>query len=203
MSTAVPGPVNPVRAIDWSSPSKAFISFLKFILINYNTNLKTLLTRIGIGLGVFSLIAVLMDVFLPFSPWWWMVARCIVLIPGAVLMFMLFYTIALFMHNVLINRSDDWKPFRARLSFKWRVNMSLIAMALILVFIYANEMNHGPLYTILSAIYSALVLSLAAFARITHTEQKLRDNGIPDPRDMANNKKTYELQQNFNPFRRK
>lgn len=174
----------------WLDKDKPFISYLVMLRKQYNTNFKQFFTVTGISLVVFIVIAALIDIFTPFTQLF-MVLRSLMLIPGSLLFFSLLYNVSIFLSNVMKARDPQWIPFRFRLSYAWRVRIAIVAAVFLIVLIYGGEFDAA--YTARSALYASLFLSLLAFIRMTSKEADLRKYGIPDPRDIENKRKTYEM----------
>lgn len=168
-----------------------FRKFLTFLRKGQNTKGMSYFYLWGSILLGSVLVAVLVDLLVPFGAWWNLI-RTVVLIPLSVSIFAVGYGISLILHRM---RSTDpsWRPYRTRFSPLWRMRISAIVGALGLVAIYAA--GESPVFTIFSAGLIALGLTLVAFMRRTSQELKRERLGIPDARDVSYDSEVRKLQE--------
>ena len=136
---------------------------------------------------IFAASAVSVDVFLPFGGWWTLL-RTFLLIPLSMSLFVLGYTVALFLfyaqaEQAKVDHEEEYVSFRGRMSAAWRRRIAAIVAAVGILITYAN--GHSATYTFVSSCFVAVLLGLVLFIRLTAEESKLADAGIPDPRDLA------------------
>lgn len=133
-----------------------------------------------IGFLLFAVPSVVVDAYLPFDGIW-MFLRAVLLIPILFFGFCLAYAASLELNLRQLERDPQWVPLRARWSPKWRRNLSFIIAAFLVVLTYAFDFFIG--YTLFSAGVLVIGASLLAFCRMTLTEKKRAEYGVPDPRD--------------------
>lgn len=127
--------------------------------------------------------SVFADMILPFSGFY-MFLRSIILIALSGSLSCVFYLAAIRGHYWMSERKD-WKPLRVRFSHQWRIRMSILATAPILVMIYVT--NHSPYYTFVNSLITCLIISLILFTRPTKDERRREQFGLPDARDLEHN----------------
>ncbi len=163
---------------------KLFRSQLQKLKMEFINNSKRMwLIALGAAL-ISTVLGVLADWLLPWVSFG-MILRSIILIPSAVSYFAVGYGLMLLYYNKRMGDSN-WVPIRARFSPIWRVRLSVIVGALLLVMIYASNQQHIG-YTAGSSLIAAFIISLFVFMRKTTQELKRETLGIPDPRDIAAN----------------
>lgn len=157
-----------------------FRKFLVRIRREYNQQPRRLFLWSGIGTVLGTVIAILLDAFLPFGGWGNLV-RSGFLLPYSVTMFILGYAVSLFLHYAKTSGDPNWIPYRLRLSPTWRRRVSAVVAAIMVVVLYANGYRIG--YTIISSIFVVIVIALFAFMRTTKDEAAREELNIPDVRD--------------------
>lgn len=158
-----------------------FRKFLVRIRKEYNTQRRRLFILSGISTVVFILIGCVLDWILPFSGLF-NVVRSIVLIPTAISMFVLMYSISLVFHYAREAANKDWVPYRLRFSPTWRRRISAVVGAVMIVLVYANGFRIG--YTAVSSLFVAVALALLTFMRTTNDENTREKLNLPDSRDL-------------------
>lgn len=159
-----------------------FRKALLYIRKNYNaaaTRKKFLiiwgiLALVGVAAGV------VVDLTLPFDRWWNFL-RTAVLAVSAISIFVLSYSLSLFLHYRKVRTDYAWEPYRMRMSPSWRRRIALIAGTVGLVFVIGNGMQPG--YTFISTMFVVLIIALFAYIRPTKAEARREALGVPDVRD--------------------
>ncbi len=157
-----------------------FRKFLSLLRREYNGYAKRYFLVAGAGLLLSALLSLLVDFLIPFEGFW-NALRSLMLIPTTLSIFALGYGSALFLHERQVATNPEWVPFRKRFSPLWRRNISLIAGALIIIFVYA--LGQRPGYTLFSSAFVAIVIGLFAFMRTTREEALREELSLPDSRD--------------------
>lgn len=154
-----------------------FRKFLIFLRQQKNTNLKTFtLAIIGILIS-FIAIGVLTDIYLPWN-YFINTVRCIFLLVIGLAVFSLVY--------VYLPENKDYKILKARetLSFKQRLNLSLLIWFVIIILDLILVKPGNLTYTISGSIVCAISLGLITFIRPTYDETKKFENNLTDERDV-------------------
>lgn len=168
-------------------------SFLIFIRKQRAKNVDRLFL-FSFGVILLSIIlAVLVDIFLPFNNLWFNFLRAFITIPIAVSVFVTGYTFSLTRYEVLKSNNDDWVPYRLRFSPSWRRKISAVIASFLILIIYALNQSQNVFYTSFSGVVFAVVIALFAFMRLTRKEEHREELGIPDARDIQYRKKSKEL----------
>lgn len=178
------------------------ISFRKFLLWIKNQNKNNAKQFFGIVSAVFvisTFFAYFVDYSTPFFGLW-MFVRAFILIPLSITMFLLLYSLALFLHKKMRERNPAWPTFRERFSPSWRNRISIIVGAFLLLVIYTSQEQVG--YTFVSSLIMAIVIALFAFMRKTKEEKVRADLGIPDERDVEYSRLVKELEKDQEQQRR-
>lgn len=165
--------------------------FLVRLRREYYGDAKTFFLKAGGVTAVLALLTLLVDWLLPFNSWA-MLLRSALLVPTAVAIFAVFYGVSLRLHSTQVASRDDWIPFRARFSQRWRLQIAAVIMAFLFVFTYAATRGVG--YTLTSSVIGAIGIGLLAFVRSTKDEAKRTRLGVPDARDVSYDarKRAYE-----------
>lgn len=150
------------------------------------------LTIYGFGsVTLLSIIAILIDRFLPFTVWW-NVLRAVISVPLAAAMFTMGYAEAISQHEKK-EEDPDWISFRDRFSPSLRKRISAVIGAFLVVIAYAS--SGTILNTVITAGILATILGLLAFMRLTHKEKIEEKYDIPDARDIDYNRRLKELKE--------
>lgn len=162
-----------------------FRKFLIFLRQQKNTNLKMFtLSIIGV-LIAFIGIGVLTDIYLP---WNYSIntVRCIFLLVIGLAMFSIIY--------VYLPENKDYKILKLRemLSFKQRLNLSLLIWFIVIVLDLILVKPGNLTYTMSGSIVCAISLGLITFIRPTYDETKKFENNLIDERDLIKEKETKE-----------
>ena len=156
--------------------------FLIRLRKEYYADVRKFYIRFGGVAAVLAIVTLLADWLLPFGGWGTLV-RSFLLVPTAVAIFSTAYGLSLYLHEAQLRANEDWRPYRARFSPRWRLQISAVVGALLFVFAYASTRGVG--YTLTSSIIGAVIVALFAFVRTTREESKRVKLGIPDARDVA------------------
>lgn len=171
---------------------KTFRNFLIWIKRQYNTKPLRLFVAGLVLIAVFTTVAFLVDIYVPFGGWWTLI-RTGVMVLQAPAIFVVSYAFSIFMHMLLTSQGKGWKPLRSRWSPTWRKRIAIIVAAAGFLLVYATTNQIGTTTT--SAIYAALAIGLVAFIRTTSEEQQLADMGIPDYRDIEQGKRIEQIRE--------
>lgn len=147
----------------------------------YNTRLSRLVIASGGAFLVFAVAGVLVDYFFPFAGWW-NVLRSGILIPLSLSIFVLGYTLSIYLHRKRIEEDPAWVPFRSRFTLRWRRRMAAIAAAFLFVLVYGA--GHSLFYTLVSSVFVSIAIALFAFIRPSREESLREELEIPDARDL-------------------
>lgn len=161
--------------------------YLVFLRRFYRENRTRMIIMAAISFAVLLGLSIAVDIFLPFSGWLTWI-RALVLLPFSVVIASIEYMVALYLHNWQLSRGD-WLSYRERISLRWRIYISIIAAAFVLVFMAAD--TPGKLYTTSASLIVSFVWAILAFIRPLQKEKILRELGIPDERDIKY-QSTYE-----------
>ena len=162
-----------------------FRKFLIFLRQQKNTNLKMFtLSIIGI-LIAFIGIGILTDIYLPWN-YFINTVRCIFLLVIGLAMFSIIY--------VYLPENKDYKILKLRemLSFKQRLNLSLLIWFIVIVLDLIVVKPGNLTYTMSGSIVCAISLGLITFIRPTYDETKKFENNLIDERDLIKEKETKE-----------
>lgn len=166
--------------------------FLVEIRKRLNADTKKFFVFLGSGVVLLTVIAVLMDIFLPFNGLY-NVLRALLLIPLALGLFSLFYAVSILAHRYKVANDPHWVPYRLRFSPLWRRRIAIVIGALLLVVMYGNT-NHAG-YTFTSSLIAVAVIALLAFMRTTRDEMMREELEIPDSRDINYKKRLADRQE--------
>lgn len=156
------------------------LSLIRRELVN---NRSRLFLIAGVATLVLGGVTVGLDFILPWGGWG-MIVRTVLLLPTAVAIFVLGYGLSL-LYYFFKKRNDDWLSLREKFSPTWRMRISMMIGAVLIVLVYAITMKPG--YTFVSSIVAAIVIGLFVFMRKSTVELNREDLGIPDARDAALN----------------
>lgn len=133
------------------------------------------------------------DAFVPDGIWWNLI-RTAVAVPTALAVFGACYFLGLGLHySKLQAENSTWVPFRFRLSFAWRVRVSVLIAVFLYLPVYAV---HGTnLMTAVSAGYLSAIAALLLFCRTSVKEREMQKKGIPDIRDARMSKAIREREE--------
>ena len=162
-----------------------FRKFLIFLRQQKNTNLKMFtLSIIGI-LIAFIGIGILTDIYLSWN-YFINTVRCIFLLVIGLAMFSIIY--------VYLPENKDYKILKLRemLSFKQRLNLSLLIWFIVIVLDLILVKPGNLTYTMSGSIVCAISLGLITFIRPTYDETKKFENNLIDERDLIKEKETKE-----------
>ena len=162
-----------------------FRKFLIFLRQQKNTNLKMFtLATLGV-LTAFIAIGVLTDIYLPWN-YFINTVRCIFLLVIGLAMFSLIY--------VYMPENKDYKILKLReaLSFKQRLNLSLLIWFIVIVLDLVLVKSGSATYTISGSIVCAISLGLITFIRPTYDEIKKFENNVTDERDLIKERNDKE-----------
>lgn len=162
-----------------------FRKFLIFLRQQKNTNLKMFtLATLGV-LTAFIAIGVLTDIYLPWN-YFINTVRCIFLLVIGLAMFSLIY--------VYMPENKDYKILKLReaLSFKQRLNLSLLIWFIVIVLDLVLVKSGSATYTISGSIVCAISLGLITFIRPTYDENKKFENNVTDERDLIKERNDKE-----------
>ena len=162
-----------------------FRKFLIFLRQQKNTNLKMFtLATLGV-LTAFIAIGVLTDIYLPWN-YFINTVRCIFLLVIGLAMFSLVY--------VYMPENKDYKILKLReaLSFKQRLNLSLLIWFIVIVLDLILVKSGSPTYTVSGSVVCAISLGLITFIRPTYDETKKFENNVTDERDIIKERKEKE-----------
>lgn len=162
-----------------------FRKFLIFLRQQKNTNLKMFtLATLGI-LTAFIAIGVLTDIYLPWN-YFINTVRCIFLLVIGLEMFSLIY--------VYVPENKDYKILNLReaLSFKQRLNLSLLIWFIVIILDLILVKSGSATYTISGSIVCAISVGLVTFIRPTYDETKKFENNVTDERDLIKERNDKE-----------
>ena len=162
-----------------------FRKFLIFLRQQKNTNLKMFtLATLGV-LTAFIAIGVLTDIYLPWN-YFINTVRCIFLLVIGLAMFSLIY--------VYMPENKDYKILKLReaLSFKQRLNLSLLIWFIVIVLDLVLVKSGSATYTISGSIVCAISLGLITFIRPTYDETQKFENNVTDERDLIKERNDKE-----------
>ena len=163
-----------------------FFKYLSFLKKKLNTTNKVLffmsfvtLSLIGFFLGL------IVDIYLPWN-YFINTVRCIFLLVIGLAMFSIIY--------VYLPENKDYKILKLRemLSFKQRLNLSLLIWFIVIVLDLILVKPGNLTYTMSGSIVCAISLGLITFIRPTYDETKKFENNLIDERDLIKEKETKE-----------
>lgn len=162
-----------------------FRKFLIFLRQQKNTNLKMFTLAILGVLAAFIAIGVLTDIYLPWN-YFINTVRCIFLLVIGLAMFSLVY--------VYMPENKDYKILKLReaLSFKQRLNLSLLIWFIVIVLDLILVKSGSPTYTVSGSVVCAISLGLITFIRPTYDETQKFENNVTDERDIIKERKEKE-----------
>ena len=152
-----------------------------------NTNKTYLVAFVVLTLSAGA--GILMDYFLPFNVWY-NILRVFSAVPTSLALFTVFYGASLNLGDKRM-KDEDWVPLRERFSYSWRVRISLIIGAFLVLIAYGTQKT--LVYTLISAFVLTTIVSLLVFSRKTRIEQIQEEYGLPDSRDRAYAKRLEQL----------
>lgn len=171
------------------------LSFRKILIIIKQQNKNNASQFLGITGAVFTtllILSLLVDGYTPFFGVW-MFVRAFILIPLSISIFVLGYSLSIYLGKLMKTRNPEWVPIRMRFSPTWRNRISIIIGAFLLLIMYTYPEQVG--YTFVSSSLIAIVISLFVFMRKTKREKEMAELGIPDERDVSYQKLVEELEE--------
>ena len=158
-----------------------FRKFLIYLRQQRNTNLK-MFTLVTLGIiTAFVAIGVLTDIYLPWN-YFINTARCIFLLVIGLAIFSVIY--------VYMPENKDYKILKLRelLSFKQRLNLSLLIWFIIIILDLILVKPGSASYTMSGSVVFSISLGLLTFIRPTYEETKRFENNLIDERDIIKKK---------------
>lgn len=164
-----------------SQNTNFFRKFLVRIQKEYHQNPRRLYLYSSIIVFGLVVISVLIDSFVPFGGWFTII-RSVLLVPLSISIFILGYSVAIFLHYSQMNQNPNWQAYRLRMSVRWRRRLAIVIGALLLVLVYGA--GYSIFYTVFSSVFVACIIALCAFIRTTREERNLEEFNLPDSRDI-------------------
>lgn len=138
--------------------------------------------RLLLGAAIGFVLGVLLDTLLPFNFFFNMLRGVVANLVGFAIFSAIYIKIS-DMRRKKVNKDQYYKPIRNRLSYRQRVNFSIVIGAIVLVFIGLST-KQSPTYTFKASIAIIAIIGLLAFARPDRNEFIKDIYEIPDVRDL-------------------
>lgn len=161
-----------------------FRKFLMFIRSQDNRDdLKpSFRVILSIALLISVVIGILLDRFMPFVVIVNTIRGVVANISGLIL-FSIIYILLVEKKNKLLSKEKYYVPIRKRLSYRQRVNLSMLIGSFVVVFILVSG-NPSPIYTLKATLSITVIILLVSFSR-RHRREFIRETfDIPDIKDM-------------------
>lgn len=147
---------------------------------------NSMMVKGAVGFIIMAVIDVCVDVFVPTDAWWWTILRTVLAVITGVPLFVAGYELAWRQHDIRSDQADaagwSYLSYRLRYSAKRRLNQSLLFAAVLVLL--AIITSYTLFYTLGAGIIIAGCLGIAAYCRLTPDEKVLREQDVPDPRDV-------------------
>ena len=137
----------------------------------------------------FSVVAVLLDVFMPQGKWW-NVIRFLAAAPIAYGVFGVVYMVSVVYTIGAKHKNSDYLPVRERISHRTRWQIAIPVMAVLFVAAAGDVLSGGWAYTCFAGWLMAGYGFVTMFLRKTLKERALEEKGLVDVRDMVSDWQT-------------
>lgn len=162
-----------------------FDKILDNIRVNASDGASMLTKSIAFSI-LMTVIDVCVDVFVKFNNVWMNMGKTVLAVVTAIPIFIAGYEIACKQHDANITKADDndedYFAYRLRYSPSQRLRQSLVFGAVLVLI--AIITSYTPVYTVGAAVVVAGVAAIIAYCRLTEDEKILKEQDLPDPRDV-------------------
>lgn len=169
------------RTVD-NEPTPLTITITNTLKRHYFNNPKKTFIVTGATLITLIILAVLVDILLPFHTWGNIIRALLAIAGSAATYTTMFYTNMFYIQSKRAVTPNYTTP-KEKLSPSWRIRVSLVAATILTILIFA--VGHTPLYTTTNYFVIAGFLALVTFTAKTPEETEREYYGIPDNRDRA------------------